>query len=44
MSHEIVKCSCGEVIAQCRCFSKDKTVRVIENGCDKCKKEKANER
>lgn len=36
MNHEIVKCSCGEVIGQCRCFHKDKTVQVIKNACGKC--------
>lgn len=34
--HFITKCSCGNVIAQCRCPSKDKTVNVIERGCERC--------
>jgi hypothetical protein len=36
MDHEIVKCSCGRVLAQCRCFAKDKPVRIVENGCVDC--------
>lgn len=35
--HEIIKCSCGKIIAQCRCMSKDKTVTIIEKGCEDCK-------
>jgi hypothetical protein len=38
--HEIVKCSCGKIIAQCRCIQKNKPVRIIENGCEECKKKK----
>jgi len=38
MSHEIVKCSCGALIAQCRCFLKDKPVRIVQNGCHDCNK------
>lgn len=34
--HEIVKCSCGAIIKQCRCPDKNKTVRVLEAGCDVC--------
>jgi hypothetical protein len=37
MSHFIEKCSCGKVISQCRCWSKDKEVTVITNGCGRCK-------
>lgn len=37
MSHEIIKCSCGRIIAQCRCVSKDKTVTIFEKGCKDCK-------
>lgn len=36
--HEIVKCSCGAVIRQCRCMNPNKTVSIIENGCDACQK------
>lgn len=36
--HEIINCSCGKMITQCRCPSKDKTIRVIQNGCADCKK------
>lgn len=35
-THFIKKCSCGTVIAQCRCASKDKTVTVVKNGCLTC--------
>jgi len=35
--HEIIKCSCGAIISQCRCFQKDKPVREVANGCEKCK-------
>jgi hypothetical protein len=38
VSHFITVCSCGAVIAQCRCMSKDKVRTVIENGCAACKK------
>lgn len=31
-------CSCGTIIDQCRCMSKDKKVTVIQNGCPECKK------
>ena len=35
-SHEIIKCEkCGDAIAQCRCFSKDKPVRY--SVCEQCK-------
>lgn len=35
-THFIKKCSCGTVIAQCRCPSKDKTVTIVKNGCPTC--------
>ena len=36
MGHFIEKCrECGTVISQCRCMSKDKTVRY--GICNKCK-------
>jgi hypothetical protein len=37
MSHGIWKCSCGALIAQCRCINKNKPVIIIENGCNLCK-------
>jgi hypothetical protein len=37
--HFIEKCSCGEVITQCRCMAPDKKVIVTPNGCAKCKAE-----
>lgn len=37
--HEIVKCSCGAVIRQCRCIGPHKVVRVIDRGCADCQKE-----
>jgi hypothetical protein len=36
--HYIHVCSCGNVIAQCRCGG-DRTRTVIPNGCDDCKGE-----
>jgi hypothetical protein len=36
--HYIERCSCGKVIGQCRCPSKNKEQRVVENGCDDCKR------
>lgn len=36
--HYIERCSCGDVISQCRCPSSNKTVRrVIPNGCARCR-------
>src|ERR1700733_7094110 len=35
--HSMDKCSCGKVIRNCRCMSKDKKVNIIENGCHECK-------
>lgn len=35
--HEIIKCSCGAIIAQCRCMAPNKTIRTIDNGCENCK-------
>jgi hypothetical protein len=35
--HFITKCSCGAVIAQCRCPSRDKIESVLRNGCPSCK-------
>jgi hypothetical protein len=41
VSHFITKCSCGTVLAQCRCPDNNKPVNVVKNGCDKCKAEAA---
>ena len=40
-SHFITVCSCGAVIAQCRCPDPNKTKTVVPNGCGSCKKETA---
>ena len=34
--HYIKKCSCGAIIEQCRCMSKDKKVIIVEDGCVDC--------
>lgn len=34
--HEIVKCSCGVVLRQCRCFHPEKSTRIVVNGCKRC--------
>jgi hypothetical protein len=39
--HFITKCSCGNVIAQCRCPSRDKTLNIVERGCEMCHNSKA---
>jgi len=39
--HEIVKCSCGAIILQCRCMMLNKPVRIVKNGCEKCKAKSA---
>jgi hypothetical protein len=38
VSHEIVRCSCGKVIRQCRCFAKDKVETTIAHGCADCQR------
>lgn len=35
--HFIDKCSCGNVILQCKCLDSHKNVRITENGCPDCK-------
>ena len=35
--HQIIKCSCGAIISQCRCFDPDKPERIEPNGCKTCK-------
>jgi len=37
MTHYITKCSCGEIISQCRCMAPDKTIEIVDRGCKKCK-------
>lgn len=39
--HYIKRCSCGAVISQCRCMSKDKEETVEVDGCNTCKERKA---
>jgi len=34
--HKIIKCSCGNIISQCRCPAKDKPVEIREKGCKDC--------
>jgi hypothetical protein len=34
--HGIWKCSCGQVVKQCRCPDKNKPVHIVQNGCDAC--------
>lgn len=29
-------CSCGQVLAQCRCMDPAKAVEVVRNGCPSC--------
>lgn len=36
-THEKVVCSCGQIIMQCRCIEGGNNVRVVQNGCDKCR-------
>ena len=37
MSHYVKRCSCGNVIEQCRCASKNKDVVTVTQGCQECK-------
>lgn len=30
-------CTCGVVIKQCKCMSKDKTILTVKNGCVGCR-------
>lgn len=34
--HYIIKCKCGNVLAQCRCIGFDKKIETRES-CDQCK-------
>jgi len=42
--HFIEKCSCGKIISQCRCPDPSKPVRIVEHGCEDCKKKKVGTR
>jgi hypothetical protein len=42
--HKIVKCSCGEIMLQCRCMMENKPVEVIQDGCEECKERIDSER
>lgn len=35
--HFILKCTCGRVIAQCRCLDPSKRIEVSLTPCDVCK-------
>lgn len=35
-AHKTVKCSCGNIISNCRCASGDKKVEIVDNGCKDC--------
>lgn len=35
--HFIEQCSCGAIIAQCRCPAPDKSITYVERGCPACK-------
>lgn len=37
MNHFIRKCTCGTVIAQCRCPAVDKVVEIVRDGCGNCR-------
>jgi hypothetical protein len=36
-NHVVVKCSCGAVIAQCRCYHIDKAEKIQQDGCRECR-------
>ena len=36
--HFIKKCSCGNIIAQCRCPDLNKPVEIVERGCEECQR------
>jgi hypothetical protein len=42
VKHYITKCSCGNVIAQCRCPSTEKVAQTIDRGCSSCHQATAN--
>jgi hypothetical protein len=35
--HEVVKCSCGAILRQCRCMNPAKLVTVLPAACERCK-------
>lgn len=37
--HFIEKCSCGDVLSQCRCSRIDKIVYIRAGACPKCRQE-----
>lgn len=40
--HSMIKCSCGTIIAQCKCPTAAKSLTVIERGCETCHNSTAN--
>lgn len=36
-NHKTIKCSCGNIISQCRCSFANKPVEIVEKGCTSCK-------
>jgi len=34
--HMTIKCTCGVVLDNCRCWSPDKVVNFVQNGCSEC--------
>lgn len=43
MSHFITKCSCGVVLAQCRCSDTSKPTIISHNACPACREAQAKE-
>ncbi len=37
-AHERLVCSCGAIIAQCRCIDGGRNTRTVQDGCDVCKR------
>lgn len=35
--HSIDKCKCGAIIMQCRCYSNNKKVNIVQDHCDECR-------
>jgi len=35
-AHFMEQCSCGNMIRQCRCPDKNKSVTVVQSGCIEC--------
>ena len=36
LGHEIRRCACGAIIAQCRCPDPNKTTRFVQSTCERC--------